>query len=230
MSQTFVLGDIHGNYSGLVQCLEQSKFDIENDELIILGDVIDRGDDSFRCVELLLKIKDLILIRGSHEIFILDRIKTNIASLTWLVNGGDKTLQSYGIEDTYKFEQISKGTRIQCDIPLRHRRFYESSKRYYVEENSLFVHAAFSPDVQLKNNSDKTLLWDRTMFENMERTKTPINNTFENVFIGHTPTINFGTTKPINIGNLWNLDTGSGYKDGLLTLMNVSTKEYWQSK
>ena len=35
------MGDIHGNYRGLLQCLEKSNFDYDNDKLIQLGDVVD---------------------------------------------------------------------------------------------------------------------------------------------------------------------------------------------
>jgi serine/threonine protein phosphatase 1 len=33
---------------------------------------------------------------------------------------------------------------------------------------------------------------------------------------------------PVNIGNLWNLDTGAAY-DGKITIMNIDTKEFEQS-
>ncbi|NJK86327.1 MAG: hypothetical protein HC906_10500 [Bacteroidales bacterium] len=41
MSRTFVIGDIHGAFKALVQCLERSEFDYEHDKLICLGDVCD---------------------------------------------------------------------------------------------------------------------------------------------------------------------------------------------
>lgn len=34
------MGDIHGAYKALQQCLERSKFNYENDKLIQLGDVV----------------------------------------------------------------------------------------------------------------------------------------------------------------------------------------------
>ena len=40
-SRTLVIGDVHGNHRGLLQCLERSGFDKENDTLISLGDVAD---------------------------------------------------------------------------------------------------------------------------------------------------------------------------------------------
>ena len=52
---------------------------------------------------------------------------------------------------------------------------------------------------------------------------------FKEVFIGHTTTSWFyKDLEPVNVSNVWNLDQGAGY-EGKLTIMNVDTKEYWQS-
>ena len=39
--RVYAIGDIHGNYRGLMQALERSGIDREKDELIVLGDVVD---------------------------------------------------------------------------------------------------------------------------------------------------------------------------------------------
>jgi serine/threonine protein phosphatase 1 len=51
---------------------------------------------------------------------------------------------------------------------------------------------------------------------------------FREIFIGHTSTTYWDTDKPMNAGNIWNVDTGAGNR-GRLTIMEVSTKTYWQS-
>lgn len=43
--RTLVMGDIHGGYKALMQCLERSKFDYEKDTLIQLGDICDGWSD-----------------------------------------------------------------------------------------------------------------------------------------------------------------------------------------
>ncbi len=57
---TFVMGDIHGGYKALVQCLQRAQFDYQRDTLIQLGDIADGYDEVFACVEELLKITHLI--------------------------------------------------------------------------------------------------------------------------------------------------------------------------
>jgi serine/threonine protein phosphatase 1 len=63
----FVMGDIHGDYIALVQCLERSGSDYYNDQLIQLGDISDGLKDVYECVDELLKIKNLVSIKGNHD-------------------------------------------------------------------------------------------------------------------------------------------------------------------
>ena len=51
---------------------------------------------------------------------------------------------------------------------------------------------------------------------------------YKEIFIGHTPVIRFGESTPMNFKNIWNVDTGAAFT-GKLTIMNVDTKEFWQS-
>lgn len=51
MKKTFVIGDIHGAYDALLQCLERSEFDYESDRLICLGDICDRRPHVKECVD-----------------------------------------------------------------------------------------------------------------------------------------------------------------------------------
>jgi serine/threonine protein phosphatase 1 len=48
------------------------------------------------------------------------------------------------------------------------------------------------------------------------------------IFIGHTSTLLWKKTEPIHAANIWNLDTGAG-SHGKLTIMDVETKQYYQS-
>jgi len=65
----FVVGDIHGNYKALLQVLERSGFNKEEDMLISLGDIADGWSQVSECVTELLKIKNLIVIRGNHVLW-----------------------------------------------------------------------------------------------------------------------------------------------------------------
>lgn len=51
---------------------------------------------------------------------------------------------------------------------------------------------------------------------------------YHEVYIGHTPTLNYDVAIPMQGCNVWNIDTGAGFS-GKLTCMDVTTKEFWQS-
>lgn len=46
----FVVGDIHGCYDLLMQQLERVQFNFEKDLLIAVGDLVDSGPDSLKCL------------------------------------------------------------------------------------------------------------------------------------------------------------------------------------
>ena len=67
MGRVFVIGDIHGAYRALRQCLERARFHYENDRLICLGDVADGWPETREAVDELLRIRQLTYILGNHD-------------------------------------------------------------------------------------------------------------------------------------------------------------------
>jgi serine/threonine protein phosphatase 1 len=51
---------------------------------------------------------------------------------------------------------------------------------------------------------------------------------FNEIYIGHTPTLFYDQDFPMNGANVWNIDTGAAFK-GKLSILDIDTKEYWQS-
>jgi len=51
---------------------------------------------------------------------------------------------------------------------------------------------------------------------------------YSEVFIGHTSTQFWKCDEPMNAANIWNLDTGGGWF-GKVSIMDIDTKEFWQS-
>lgn len=52
---------------------------------------------------------------------------------------------------------------------------------------------------------------------------------FKEIFIGHTPTLNYNIEIPMNAINVWNIDTGAAFT-GKLSAIDIDTKEYFQSE
>jgi serine/threonine protein phosphatase 1 len=63
----FAIGDIHGNYRGLLQALERAGVNYNEDLVISLGDIADGHTEVPQCIEELKKIKNFIWILGNHD-------------------------------------------------------------------------------------------------------------------------------------------------------------------
>lgn len=227
---TYVIGDIHGNYLALLNLLNKINFDFNNDTLIVLGDICDGWPQTFECIELLKKIKNKILIKGNHDEwcvellsdYINDTVKFDNFFVTknWLHHGGTGTVESY-----YKHLEYLDD----------HLNFLKNSLNYYIDKNNnLFIHAGYSyiKPVKDKNIYDPSFIWDRYYVQDMINNKkhnidmSDIN--FNEVYIGHTPTIIYDEYKPIIHNNIYLMDTGVAFT-GYLSCINLETKEIFQS-
>lgn len=235
------MGDIHGEHDKLIECLQSVKFDYHNDILIQLGDVCDRGGYTFDCVEELLKIRNLISIKGNHD----DCFLQGLINGNYLLynQGAMETLRSY-IDKCESTIPLLPNCHFRLkDIPQTHQEFWKNQRPYFIDEsNDCFVHGGFNrhhliEETGVTHGDISDLWWDRDLlhaarsYSSMKNNTYPfkMKNDFKEVFIGHTPTQYFGFDTPQKYANIWDTDTGSG-KGGVLTIMNVETKEYFQSK
>jgi serine/threonine protein phosphatase 1 len=241
--KTFVVGDLHGSYKGLVQALKRSKFNYKVDRLITLGDIVDGWEDSYRLIEELLKIDNRIDIRGNHDNDFHKFIETTIHGCNWDM-GGLSTAKSYGkkvlkdITVDFKYSEFFEKKYITNlnvgDIPKSHSIFFRRQVSHYKDKNNnLFIHGGFNKHVKLCHTLPYTMMWDRHLMDqslSAKATKTTLKfvEDFNKIFIGHTPTLFWGTDTPIFADRIINLDTGAG-SGGKVTIMNVETFEYWQS-
>lgn len=89
----FVVGDLHGQYDSFVSALDVAGFNENTDRVISVGDLIDRGPHSRRCLELLYE-PWFYSVLGNHEDFFLSAFleKDAGAMLALVQNGGGWTL------------------------------------------------------------------------------------------------------------------------------------------
>jgi len=212
----FVIGDIHGAYKGLKQCLERSHFDYDKDHLICLGDVCDGWPETNQAIEELLKIEKLTFILGNHDFWALQWAKNGTKSHIWLGQGGRNTVNSY----------------MSNEMPDSHINLLDSAHLYYEWNNKLFVHAGINPDEPVENQTQEIFLWDRGMVKDVmdnyfNGQNDPI-STYDAIYVGHTPLHNYGILEPIKSCGVWLMDTGAGW-DGVLSIMNIETEEVYSS-
>lgn len=213
--RTFVLGDIHGAYKAMMQCFRKANFNYEKDQLIFLGDVCDGWPEVYEATEELLKVKKLVFIIGNHDDWALNWAKSGEAPEIWLVQGGKATVESYS-----------------GHIPKNHIKLLEQSKEYYIFDNKLFVHGGIKPFAELNEQDRNIFLWNRELVHMALQKKSLKNEKkitgFDEIYVGHTPTINYGSDMPVHACEVWLMDTGAGW-NGKLSMMNVDTKEIFQS-
>lgn len=217
-----VIGDIHGAHRALLQVFERSGFKYEEDQLISLGDVADSWSEVPQCFDELLAVKDLIYVLGNHDEWLYNWFVTQEEPVIWLTQGGLQSIRAYN-----KYT----GDRSKHEMLLKH------AKPYYVtDDNKLFVHGGYDWHNPIEETSVMDLTWDRHLWDValFWRQVSPACykcyvQDYDEVFIGHTATSQVDPTlKPVQASNVWNVDQGAGW-EGKLTLMDIDTKEYWQS-
>lgn len=228
MKRTLVFGDIHGGLKALIQLLEKIALK-ENDRLIFLGDYVDGWSESAQVIDFLINLsqkQECIFIRGNHDVWCHEWLKNDVVNDIWFMHGGKSTIESYQNMDASAKE--------------KHLDFFANMKDYFVDEdNNLFIHAGFSsmhgPE---KEHYASNFSWDRTLWEMALTMDKRIKKDsilfpkrlllYNEIYIGHTPTLHYNIEIPMQGCNVWNIDTGAGFY-GKLSCMEIETKLFWQS-
>lgn len=227
--RTLVIGDIHGGLHALHQIMERARVTID-DKLIFLGDYVDGWSQSPQVIDFLIAINkthNCVFIRGNHDELLRTWLDESQDNLLWYKHGGEATVIAYA--------NVTAATK------LEHIEFLHSLADYHLDDNNrLFIHAGFTN----MNGIDfeyfpKLFYWDRTLWEtalalDKSMAKDDLSypkrlTLYNEIYIGHTPTTRIGQTIPVQMSCVWNLDTGAAFR-GPLTIMDVDTKEYWQSE
>ncbi|MHA4845482.1 metallophosphoesterase [Flavitalea antarctica] len=228
MARTIAIGDIHGALQALHQLLTIIR-PARDDRFIFLGDYVDGWPESAQVITFLINFsKDhhCTFIKGNHDVWCQLWLEGNKPDSIWLRHGGYATIDSYKeIVDKDRHDHIE---------------FFAKLENYLVHDsNRLFIHAGYStlegPDFEFR---DGKYNWDRSLWQKALRLHDkvgskaedypPVFRLFEEIYIGHTPTIFYDVSVPIRALNIVNVDTGAGF-DGKLSALEVTTGELWQS-
>ncbi len=227
--RTLVIGDIHGGLRALHQILQRAEVTTK-DRLIFLGDYVDGWSQSPEVIDYLIELnskQNCVFIRGNHDELLLSWLNESKDNQMWYKHGGEATVMAYA--------NVSENDK------QKHIAFLKSLVNNYLDEqNRLFVHAGFTNMNGIDfEYSPLMFYWDRTLWETALSLDKNITKTdlfypkrltlYHEIFIGHTPVTRIGKTVPIQMANVWNVDTGAAFL-GPLTIMDVNSKEFWQSE
>ena len=217
--RVFVTSDIHGRYDLFSKLLK--KIDLKRgDLLIIMGDICDRGKDTYkiyaRCVRMLKLGYNVKIILGNHEDMLLENIQ-------------------YGFPMTYEtefsFYQNSKYFK-EKSFKEWHRENFENDIKWLIDwikkwplvivgKENIFVHAGLNLDVPLDEQERETVLWTREKFwlkENfgLEEYRN------KNIYFGHTPSYNGRIS--CKTEKIWDIDCGAFFSN-FLGCVEVKSRE-----
>ena len=202
----FVIGDIHGCAKALRTLIEFIEPE-PRDELIFLGDYVDRGPDSRGVIDQIIELQDrcrVIALRGNHEIMLFGVAFGGLDGTIWLESGGKTTVTSYG-------GSLEK-------IPTSHRAFLQSLLPHHETEDAIYVHACYEASTPMDQQRDEIRYWTHL------GAVPPPHFSGKRVFVGHTPQAN---GMILDLGYLVCVDTYC-FGTGFLTAMNVATQELIQ--
>lgn len=208
--RTLAIGDVHGCLMQL-EALLSAIAPNDDDHLIFLGDLVDRGPDSAGVLKRVISLSHthrVTSLLGNHEEMMLAARSSHDKFADWILNGGDATLRSYG------------GVRGALrEVPPEHWQFLETKLVDYVETNThIFVHANAYPDQPMSEQPDYMLRWER--FDDIAE-----HESGKVIVCGHTPQ---KSGRPQNRGYAICLDTNA-CRGGPLTCLDTASGRIWQA-
>lgn len=194
----WVIGDVHGFNKTLRQLVAKLELTID-DRVVLLGDLIDRGPDSFDVIRFAREDPRIHCIKGNHEAMMTENFDLELIAhpdqdmAKWLYNGGHETVASY----LRAFPEDAKGAlewMIEADVS-----WMRLLPAHIVLDRWRLVHAGYNPKLEMNEQRLDDLLWIRKPFHtawqplDLQRT----------VLFGHTPTMNLYPRSENRWGEVW---------------------------
>ncbi len=226
-TRVYAVGDIHGRADLVGRMHKMIRDDAATAAgvrkvVVYLGDYVDRGLFSREVIDLLLDRPlagfEAVHLKGNHEELMLAFLDDIQVGPTWLMNGGNATLRSYGVDTTVFDYDDAKGlealqAEIGAALPKRHLDFLNSLDLSHVEGDYLFVHAGVRPGVALDRQRAEDLMWIRAEFTESAADHGKV------VVHGHTI-----SWEPEPRDNRIGIDTGA-FASGVLTCLVLEGEE-----
>ncbi len=226
----YAIGDIHGRLDLLERLHERIANDadasgVPRRRLVYLGDYVDRGAQSKQVIDRLIEQPlegfEAVHLMGNHEFFLHRFLVDPEVGDVWLMNGGETTLQSYGIEPwddpPEGQERLDWLSALFAEaLPEAHRRWLDDLALTHEAGDYFFVHAGVRPGVALDAQDPENLIWIREPFLRSAEEFGKL------VVHGHTPDVN-----PVRRGNRICVDTGACYGGRLTALVLQGDEQHF---
>jgi serine/threonine protein phosphatase 1 len=152
------ISDIHGHNSTFKALLNKTGL-TKDDELVILGDCIDRGPDSKGVLDTIIRLQQngyhVKCILGNHEDLLLRAYYNSDEQRAWSFNGGIASMKSFGV-------------RQANEIPPEYIEFLESLELKHESGNTLFVHAGLNMQTESPFQDEYAMLWISDWYDELK--------------------------------------------------------------
>lgn len=175
----YIIPEIHGNidsFNIIVNRIFPLRFsNKEFDQVILLGDFIDKGFDSSKVLDLIINLQkeykeNFICIKGNHEQLLLNALNSENGFNSWLSSGGQQTISSYLEALKLKSDPAQLPfSRLKDIIPAHHIEFLSSLKNYHQNDDYIFFHGGLNNNLVIEETSAETLLSDFTFSKNVKK-------------------------------------------------------------
>lgn len=200
----WIVGDLHGCRSQLDTLLQAHDFDKQQDLLISVGDLIDRGPDSLGCLTLL-EEPWFRCVRGNHEEMALNALQGHESQL-WEMNGGGWFWQLKGAEVITARHALNRLKEIPLILHLQlEERIVVIAHADYPAEHYAWEQAVNWHDV----------VWSRRRIDGLQQGRRDTIPGADAFYFGHTP-----LQHRLDVDNLHYIDTGAVFGN-YLTLVQV---------
>jgi serine/threonine protein phosphatase 1 len=200
----FVVGDIHGCYDLLMAELNAVAFDRELDRLFSVGDRVDRGPDSLRCLNLVFE-PWFHAVRGNHELMMLAGLNDEPGmSDLWLMNGGSCVYDDNRALLPGLAEAALARMPYAIEVEVGHQRIGIVHVEVTNNNWALFEAGLFN---------EQTTIWGRSKFSQHNPARI---RGIDAVISGHSI-----VREPVVLGNQHYIDTGA-FHSGRLTVIELA--------
>lgn len=208
----YAVGDIHGCYNLLMTRLKEIGFDFENDLLVAVGDLVDRGIQNIQCVELLSK-PWFTSVRGNHEDLCIGGLHNESYKRCHVANGGEWFYMLDG-QAMYNIAKTFAELPVVLEISHNGKKF--GFVHGHIEQNNWDeFKETFTQEPTAFRDPSELAMWGRERLDEEKKQYTHVTGV-DAVIMGHTV-----TQKPCKRDNCYWIDTGAVHW-GTMTILDLS--------
>ncbi len=208
----WAVGDIHGCYNLLMTRLKEIGFDFENDLLVAVGDLVDRGTQNIECIELLSK-PWFTSVRGNHEDLCIGGLHNESYKRCHIANGGEWFYMLDG-QAMYNIAKTFAELPVVLEISHNGKKF--GFVHGHIEQNNWDeFKETFTQEPTAFRDPSELAMWGRDRLDEDKNQYTHVSG-IDTVILGHTV-----TQKPCKRDNCYWIDTGAVHW-GTMTILDLS--------